>query len=296
MQETPGLSYHPPTFAGFPRGTLDDVGPGMVVAGGVLADSADTRPGAAGGPPAIRAAAARFVARIAGAANAATDHATGRTLRIPRGRWNAIDVGDIEADGADSVNVGYCAERMYKPVLEAGGIPLLLGGDSSIATVATAVMPEGFGVLHVTRSPAGAEDPDETAPEVIFGVAGQFPERWWEVVDRDRCLIVTAGNIATDGIAAAIRRTMEHLSGCRGVIVDVDMGVFDAGQSAGTPEIGIGGLAPRELTALAREVGALLPVRFVIVDGVAPSLDGRRRTEALAARVAIELIAPRVFS
>lgn len=292
-----GVSYHAPTFAGFPRGNPGQARPGMVVAGGLIAESFESRPGTTAGPAAVRAAAARFIARIAAdPSRSATDRATGRTLRIPTGDWNAIDVGDIEADGTDFINVDYCAEQIYKPAMAAGALPLVFGGDGSVTTTPRHAARSSLGFLHVSPSLAGAEDPDGETLESLVGVRDQYPELWARTLNPQRCRVSTTIDVQRDGIETAARGAIEHLARCDGVVVGIDMGVVDAGHAAGSPTIGIGGLAAQDLLVLARMVSTALPLKLIMIGGIAPGLDSRGRTEALAARVAIELIAPRVFA
>ena len=62
-----------------------------------------------------------------------------------------------------------------------------------------------------------------------------------------------------------------------------------------TPDIVVGGVVPRDLLSLMRELSASSKIAALDVVEVAPGLDVRGRSERLAAQSIVELIAPRVF-
>ena len=129
------LSFTRPTFMGLPAGGLDDLEPGRVAVFGAAEatpyDPAEASHSATA-PGAIRAASTLFAGQLR-----QHDFDLGATpLPFPRNegdaRWIGVDLGDVKTSPKDAADNCATITAAVRAVLEAGAVPVVLGGDDSV--------------------------------------------------------------------------------------------------------------------------------------------------------------------
>lgn len=242
------------------------------------------------------------------------------------------DVGNVEIPVRDELPpegglaylpaVTQAARRAFsagKSAIEAGSVPLFLGGDHSIAlgTVAAAASAAGTGVLWIDAhgdfntpesSPSGnlhgmplaslvgkgsAEMVDLIAPGatvaeadvVIVGLRSlDSDER--ELLRASEIGAYSMREIDEHGIGTVAHQALERLQHCRFLHVSLDMDALDPGEAPGVGTPVPGGLTYREAHLLMEIVAATANVRSVDIVEINPILDERNRT----AQIAVELV------
>ena len=257
--------------------------------------------GPAGGPAAIRRAAAAYAAALHGGTLPEVD----REL-VPSARLRVVDYGDVTIAGGDpGAMIGAAHERLIE-VIAAGAVPLVLGGGAGVATPALEVLcgrltgklgiiaftaglglcgPEGDAEAGRWRRAfeLGVVEPEAfvqigvraAAAAVETAAAAALGHRWYTVADVDEAGVEV---VAQEALEAATR-------GTEAVYLSIDVDVLDlpgAGPSAP------GGLSLRELLRALR-VAARAPLGAADVTGV-PG-DGAPATASGAARAVLEVIA-----
>jgi agmatinase len=239
------------------------------------------------------------------------------TLRVdPLRDLTVVDVGDIEMAGVEARQPLDRLEVAVKSAAEAAAIPVILGGDHTIAWpdvtgVARAV---GWGRVSVIHFDAHADTAQFQFGSLVghglpmrrliesgacrgdrflqLGLRGYWPEpevlQWMaeqgmrsyemhEIVRRGlRACLTEAFAIATDD--------------CDGVFVSVDIDVTDPGSAPGTGTPEPGGFSPRELLDTIRRIGVELPVVGMDIVEVSPPYDSSDVTAFLANRVVLEML------
>jgi agmatinase len=239
------------------------------------------------------------------------------TLRVdPLRDLTVVDVGDIEMAGVEARQPLDRLEVAVKSAAEAAAIPVILGGDHTIAWpdvtgVARAV---GWGRVSVIHFDAHADTAQFQFGSLVghglpmrrliesgacrgdrflqLGLRGYWPEpdvlQWMaeqgmrsyemhEIVRRGLPACLTeAFAIATDD--------------CDGVFVSVDIDVTDPGSAPGTGTPEPGGFSPRELLDTIRRIGVELPVVGMDIVEVSPPYDSSDVTAFLANRVVLEML------
>ncbi len=299
------------TFAGVPAADLDDpasyTSAGAVVVGAPFDGGTSHRPGCRFGPQAIRL----------------TDYLPqdGKRPHLalgvePLGELGVVDVGDVEMLPGDTERSIAALEEAVTRIAASGAIPVVLGGDHTIALPdATGVARHvGWGRVSVVHFDAHADTADTQFGALLghgtpmrrliesgavrgdrflqIGLRGYWPEpetlAWMaeqgmrsyemsELVARGLDTCLTeAFAIATDE--------------CDAVFLSVDVDVVDPGSApaTGTPEPG--GLSPRELLDAVRRVAMELPVGGVDIVELSPPFDHAEVTAYLANRIALEVL------
>jgi agmatinase len=146
------------TFAGFPAASLDDLAGARVAIFGASHGS-PYKPGvashAAGAPDALRAGSQLFAKQLT-----QVDFDLGRALQSdPRDR-SVVDCGDLPLDLADGAGNRERITRATRQVLEAGAVPVVLGGDDSVPIPVFAAY-EGRGPLTIVQVDAHVDWGDE---------------------------------------------------------------------------------------------------------------------------------------
>jgi agmatinase len=307
------VMFGPPvTFLGVPEADLDDptslAGAGAVVLGAPFDGGTSHRAGCRFGPSAMRV----------------TDYLPhdGRRPHLALGvdplvDLAVVDAGDVEMPPGDMEASLARLESAVERVAAAGAIPVVLGGDHTIALpdvtgVARAV---GWGEVSVVHFDAHADTGDTQFGSLYghgtpmrrliesgavradrflqIGLRGYWPPddvlEWManggmrsyemtEVVARGLDACLTeAFGIATDG--------------CRGVFLSVDVDVVDPGAAPGTGTPEPGGLSGRQLLDAVRRCAMELPVVGVDVVEVSPPYDHAEITAYLGGRVVLEALA-----
>ena len=299
------------TFLGVPRCDLEEpqtyAGADVVIIGAPFDGGTSHRPGARFGPMAIRMT--DYLPHDGSRPSLAL-----RTDALVD--LNVVDAGDVEMYSGDIEKALPALETAVEKVTRAGAIPVVLGGDHSIAFpdakgVANVL---GHGRVSMLHFDAHADTGDIEfgslwghgqpmrrliesgalrgdrflqiglrgywpAPQTLDWMAGQGM-RSYEMTEIGRrglqVCLTEAFGIATDE--------------CEGVFLSVDIDVCDPGHAPGTGTPEPGGLSARELLDSVRRICLELPVVGLDVVEVSPPYDHGEITAALANRVVLEAL------
>jgi agmatinase len=307
-----GAQYGPDvTFLGVERCDLDDpstyAGADVVVVGAPFDGGTSHRPGARFGPQAIRTT--DYLPHDGSRPSLALRTDGLRDLRV-------LDAGDVEMFSGDIETALPALEAAVEKVVRAGAVPVVLGGDHSIA------YPDAKGVANVLghgRVSMLHFDAHADTGDIEFGSLwghGQPMRRLLEsgAVRGDRFLQIglrgywpppdtldwMAGQgfrsyemteIGRRGLDACLTEaSATALDDCDGVFLSVDIDVCDPGHAPGTGTPEPGGLTARELLDSVRRLCLELPVVGLDVVEVSPPYDHADITAALANRVVLEAL------
>ncbi len=286
------------TFARLP--TLEQVGSCDVAVVGVPFDSGTTyRPGARFGPAAIRQA-SRLL----------RTHHPGLDVD-PFGDQQVADAADIATNPFDIAEAIEQIQAGASDLLASAGRLLALGGDHTIALPLIRAVTGRVGTVALVHFDAHLDTWDTYfgAPythgtpfrrafeegllaeegSVHVGIRGPLYDRQDLVDDQGFGFrIVTAMDLQTDGVAAAVERVRRRV-GDRPVYVSIDVDVLDPAHAPGTGTPEAGGLTSRELLAILRGMDGLPIVGADIVE-VSPPYDHAELTSLAASHTAYELL------
>jgi agmatinase len=307
-----GAQYGPDiTFLGVEKCDLDDpstyAGADVVIVGAPFDGGTSHRPGTRFGPQAIRMT--DYLPHDGSRPSLALRTDGLVDLKV-------VDAGDVEMYSGDIEVALPALEAAVEKVTRAGAIPIVLGGDHSIAFpdakgVANVL---GHGRVSMIHFDAHADTGDIEfgslwghgqpmrrliesgalrgdrflqvglrgywpGPETLGWMAEQRMRSYemTEIVHRGLDACLTeAGRIATDE--------------CDGVFLSVDIDVCDPGHAPGTGTPEPGGLSARQLLDAVRRLCLELPIVGVDVVEVSPPYDHADITAALANRVVLEAL------
>jgi agmatinase len=299
------------TFLGVPSADLDMPeslsGAGAVILGAPYDGGTSHRPGARFGPQAIRF----------------TDYLPhdGKRPHLalgvdPLSELRVVDAGDVEMPpGEIETSLARLEEAVLK-IASSGALPVVLGGDHSIAwpDVTGVARHIGWGRVSVIHFDAHADTANIQYGSLIghgtpmrrliesgaargdrflqIGLRGYWPEpetlawmaeqgmRSFEMAE-----VVERGLDECLSEAMAIARDE-----CDGVFLSVDVDVVDPGSAPGTGTPEPGGLSTRQLLDAVRRVGMEVPLAGMDVVEVAPPYDSSEVTAYLANRVVLEAL------
>jgi len=299
------------TFLGVPRCDLDEPGTyadaDVVILGAPFDGGTSHRPGARFGPMAIRMT--DYLPHDGSRPSLALRTDGLVDLRV-------LDAGDVEMYSGDIEKALPALESAVEKVTRAGAIPIVLGGDHSIA------FPDAKGVANVLghgRVSMLHFDAHADTGDIEFGSLwghGQPMRRLIEsgALRGDRFLQVGLRGYwpppeALDWMAAQGMRSYEMteigrrglqeclteafviaMDECEGVFLSVDIDVCDPGHAPGTGTPEPGGLSARELLDSVRRICLELPVVGVDIVEVSPPFDHADITAALANRIVLEAL------
>jgi agmatinase len=299
------------TFLGVPRCDLRDpatfAGADVVILGAPFDGGTSHRPGTRFGPSAIRQAC--YLAHDGSRPSLALRVDGLTDLRV-------LDAGDVEMPPGEIERALAALERAVTAVATAGAVPVVLGGDHSIALpdVTGVANHHGRGRVSVLHFDAHADTGD-----IEFGSLyghGQPMRRLLEsgAARGDRFLQIglrgywpgpetldwMAGQgmrsyemseIVTRGLDACLGEAMTvAMDDCDGVFLSVDVDVVDPGMAPGTGTPEPGGLTSRQLLDAVRRICLELPVVGLDVVEVSPPYDTAEVTAYLANRVVLEAL------
>ena len=227
-----------------------------------------------------------------------------------------LDAGDVEMPPGDIERSLGALEEAVATVAAAGAIPVVLGGDHSIALpdVRGVARHTGWGRVSVVHFDAHADTGD-----IEFGLLyghGQPMRRLVEsgAVRGDRFLQIGLrgywpGPETLDWMAGEGFRSYEMsevvgrgldvclteafgiaTDDCDGVFLSIDVDVVDPGMAPGTGTPEPGGLTSRQLLDAVRRCALELPVVGLDVVEVSPPYDNAEITAFLANRVVLEAL------
>ena len=307
-----GSQYGPDvTFLGVERCDLDDpssyAGADVVILGAPFDGGTSHRPGTRFGPQAIRMT--DYLPHDGARPSLALRTDGLRDLRV-------LDAGDVEMFSGDIEVALPALERAVEKVARSRAIPVILGGDHSIA------YPDAKGVANVLghgRVSMIHFDAHADTGDIEFGSLwghGQPMRRLLQsgALRGDRFLQIglrgywpppetldwMAGRqmrsyemteIGRRGLDACLSEAFAiAVDDCDGVFLSVDIDVCDPSHAPGTGTPEPGGLSARELLDAVRRSCLELPVVGVDVVEVSPPYDHADITAALANRVVLEAL------
>jgi agmatinase len=299
------------TFLGVDRCDLAEpasfAGADVVIVGAPFDGGTSHRPGTRFGPQAIRST--DYLPHDGSRPHLALRVDALRDLRV-------VDAGDVEMPPGDIERSLASLEDAVATVAASGAIPVVLGGDHSIALpdVTGVARHYGFGRVAVLHFDAHADTGDITFGSLYghgqpmrrliesgaargdrflqIGLRGYWPEPEtldWMAAQRMRSYEMT--EIGARGLPAVLDEAFEiALDDCDAVFLSVDIDVCDPGHAPGTGTPEPGGLTARELLDAVRRICRELPVAGVDVVEVSPPFDHAEITAMLANRVVLEAL------
>lgn len=296
-----------PTFLSAPHMPVEaenpDFGNLQVAITGVPMDLGVTnRPGSRFGPRALRS-----IERI-GPYNHVLDCAPVQELRV-------ADIGDVPFQSRYRLELSHDdIEKRFNQIVDAGVIPLAIGGDHSIThPIMKAVgRKQPVGMIHIDahcdtggmfdqtkfhhggpfRNAVldGVLDPART---IQIGIRGSS-EYLWEFSYDSGMTVIHAEEIPGLGIPAIIDKA-KAIVGDGPTYLSFDIDSLDPGFAPGTGTPEIGGLTTREVLELIRGLKGVNLVGGDVVE-VAPQYDATTNTAQAGAQVLFEILSLMVFS
>ena len=227
-----------------------------------------------------------------------------------------VDMGDVEMPPGEIERALHNLEEAVYAVASAGSVPLVLGGDHSIALPdATGVARHlGFGRVSMIHFDAHADtgniefgslyghgQPMRRLIEsgalrgdrfLQIGLRGYWPGPEtldWMAEQAMRSYEMT--EIGRRGLEACLDEAFEiAMDECDAVFLSVDIDVCDPGHAPGTGTPEPGGLSSRQLLDAVRRICRELPVAGIDVVEVSPPYDHAEITAYLANRVCLEAL------
>lgn len=299
------------TFLGVPTADLGDpatyADADVVVVGAPFDGGTSHRPGTRFGPMAIRQAC--YLPHDGSRPHLALRVDALQDVRV-------VDAGDVEMPPGEIERALGALEEAVYAVAAAGAIPLVLGGDHSIALPdATGVARHlGFGKVSMIHFDAHADtghiefgslyghgQPMRRLIEsgalrgdrfLQMGLRGYWPgpeTLEWMAEQNMRSFEMT--EIVHRGLDDCLDEAFEiALDDCDAVFLSVDIDVCDPGHAPGTGTPEPGGLSSRQLLDAVRRICRELPVAGIDVVEVSPPYDHAEITAYLANRVCLEAL------
>jgi agmatinase len=300
------------TFLGVPRASLGDpasfVGADVVVIGAPFDGGTSYRPGARFGPQAIRTA--DYLPQDGSRPHLALGVDPLVDLRV-------VDVGDVMMPQGDILGSLHRLEEAVARVASAGSIPVVLGGDHSIAwpDVTGCARHFGYGRVSVVHFDAHADTGDIQGGSLYghgtpmrrliesgaargdrflqVGLRGYWPgPETLEWMAEQGMRSFEMSEISRRGLDDVLDECFAvAVDDCDGVFVSVDVDVVDPGMAPGTGTPEPGGLSSRQLLDAVRRCALELPVVGADIVELAPPFDGPGEVTALLAnRIVLELM------
>ena len=307
-----GNMYGPSfTFLGVAQCDLDDLSTyadaDIVIVGAPIDSGTSHRSGAKFGPQAIRGG--DYLPH-----DASRPHLALRTDGLKD--LKVVDAGDLMMPGGDLVASLAVLREATEKISRAGAIPVILGGDHSIASadVAGIANHRGHGKISMIHFDAHADTGEDHFGALIghgtpmrrliedgymrgdrflqLGLRGYWPDHATLAWMRDQGMrSYEMTEIHHRGLNTVLDESFTTLTnGCDGVFLSVDIDVVDPGMAPGTGTPEPGGMTSRELLEAVRRICLELPVVGIDVVEVAPAFDSADITAILANRVVLEAL------
>ncbi|MGH3680323.1 MAG: agmatinase [Natronosporangium sp.] len=299
------------TFLGVPRCDLADPGSyadaDVVILGAPFDGGTSNRPGTRFGPAAMRQAC--YLPHDGSRPSLALRTDGLRDLRVH-------DAGDVMMYSGDVQRSIASLEEAVYAVARTGAIPVVLGGDHTIALPdATGVARQlGFGRVSMVHFDAHADTGDVSFGSLYghgqpmrrliesgalrgdrflqIGLRGYWPgpeTLTWMAGQRMRSYEMT--ELTARGLDTCLTEAFATATDeCDGVFLSVDVDVVDPGMAPGTGTPEPGGLTTRELLDAVRRCGYELPIVGIDVVEVSPPYDQADVTAYLGNRVVLEAL------
>ncbi|HEX2766131.1 MAG TPA: arginase family protein [Candidatus Limnocylindria bacterium] len=223
---------------------------------------------------------------------------------LPTDGVRIVDAGDVPGDPIDGATASALATEAVRALLEAGAVPICIGGDDSVPIpILRAWAGRGpITVLHVDAhldfrdevqgvregysSPMRrASEMEHVARIVQVGLRGVGSARASDVDDARRAgnLLVTARELDERGVAWLL----DQLPAEAAIFVSFDLDGLDPAVAPGVSAQAPGGIGWREADALLAGIGPRLA--GAAITELVPALDPDGRTALAAARIACRL-------
>ncbi|MEI6216120.1 MAG: agmatinase [Actinomycetes bacterium] len=307
-----GNMYGPDfTFLGIPRCDLEVAesyaGADVIIVGAPIDSGTSHRSGAKFGPQAIRGG--DYLPHDGERPHLSLRVDALKELKI-------FDAGDLLMPGGDLTASLLVLEQATELISRAGAIPVILGGDHSIASadVAGIAHHRGMGKISMIHFDAHADTGESQFGALVghgtpmrrlietgavrgdrflqLGLRGYWPDdatlKWM----RDQGMrSYEMTEIHHRGMKEVLDESFATLlDGCDGVFLSVDIDVVDPGMAPGTGTPEPGGMTSRELLEAVRRICLELPIVGIDVVEVAPAYDSADITAILANRVILEAL------
>lgn len=307
-----GNMYGPDfTFLGVPRCDIDDPSTyaeaDVVIVGAPIDSGTSYRSGAKFGPQAIRGG--DYLPH-----DGERPHLTLRVDALTE--LNVHDAGDLLMPGGDLAASLEVLANATEKLSRAGIIPVILGGDHSIASadVLGIARHRGMGKISMIHFDAHADTGESQFGALVghgtpmrrliesgavrgdrflqLGLRGYWPEPAtldWMRDQKMRSYEMT--EIHHRGMKAVLDESFARLTDqCDGVFLSIDIDVVDPGMAPGTGTPEPGGMTSRELLEAVRRICLELPIVGLDIVEVAPPYDSADITAILANRVVLEAL------
>jgi agmatinase len=228
-----------------------------------------------------------------------------------------VDAGDVLMPPGQIEESLQRLERVVSSVAAAGAVPVILGGDHSIALAdvrgvahhwgmgRVAVVHfdahcdtfySEFGSLYGHGTPmrrlleCGAARGDRFFQVGLRGYWPDLPHQAWMASQGMRWYEMS--EVGSRGLDACLDEVFERATtGCDGVFLSIDIDVVDPGMAPGTGTPEVGGLTSRQILDAVRRCALELPVVGMDLVEVAPAYDGPGQITAfLANRIVLEAL------
>jgi agmatinase len=286
----------------------DDLrGADVAIMGAPLDETVSYRPGARFGPRAVRAA------EDSGGAPPERPH---MLLGVdPYAVLDVVDYGDAEVVPGDTARSHAAIRARVAEICAAGAVPVVIGGDHSIADPDISAVAEHHGAGRVgviqfdahtdtARDLSGVERSHGTPMYwvvergavrgdrfVQVGLRGWWPgpeEFGW--MRRNGFRWYTTYELDERGFDVCLDEVLAAAAGWELVFLSVDVDALDPAFAPGTGTPEPGGLTPRELLRAVRRIAAELPLAGMDVVEVSPPYDPAGVTATVAHRVVLEAL------
>jgi agmatinase len=307
-----GNMYGPSfTFLGIPACDLDDpatyADADVIILGAPIDSGTSHRSGAKFGPQAIRGG--DYLPH-----DGERPHLALRTDGLKD--LKVVDAGDLLMPGGDLVASLEVLAKATEKISRAGKIPVILGGDHSIASadVAGIARHRGLGKISMVHFDAHADTGEDQWGALVghgtpmrrliddgfvrgdrflqLGLRGYWPDNTTLAWMRDQGMrSYEMTEIHHRGLNKVLDESFATLTNeCDGVFLSVDIDVVDPGMAPGTGTPEPGGMTSRELLEAVRRICLELPIVGIDIVEVAPAFDTADITAILANRVVLEAL------
>ncbi len=223
-----------------------------------------------------------------------------------------VDCGDAHVVPGNPERSFEIAQAAIGQILDAGALPVTLGGDHSVTipavrAVAERVAEAGLVLLDThldTALDVGGEELSNCCPitraldagfaperTVLIGMSGWMNPRAEIEYCRERGItVIWIDEIWEDGVAAALQRALAIAGGTEGgIYLTVDVDSLDGAFAPGTSVPTTAGLTARELLTLVRGLSRSGLAGLDVVE-TAPSLESSSLTAGIATRVVMDAL------
>jgi agmatinase len=229
---------------------------------------------------------------------------------------NVKDAGDLLMPGGDLVASLDVLAQATEKLSKAGVIPIILGGDHSVASadVMGIARHRGMGKISMIHFDAHADTGDTQFGALVghgtpmrrlidsgavrgdrflqLGLRGYWPDEETLLWMRDQGMrSYEMTEIHHRGMTAVLDESFTRITDdCVGVFLSVDIDVVDPGMAPGTGTPEPGGMTSRELLEAVRRICLELPIVGIDIVEVSPPYDSADITALLANRVVLEAV------